>query len=191
MKTNYIDIPGSDGALDLSTAITDGIPRYKNRILTATLELSGGTRAARTTKLQNLVSSHDGYERQIVHPDRPSHYLNGRVHVSVRFNDNAHAGVTVTVVCEPWFYANTESVRSFTASAENQTATLTNGGRKVVVPTLTVTGGPISLTYGASTVQLNAGTHKWSTLVLKTGGHLVSYKGSGTLTVKYREAVLL
>ena len=34
-KSNFVSVPGRDGDLDLSTALTDGEPRYNNRELTA------------------------------------------------------------------------------------------------------------------------------------------------------------
>ena len=42
-KANFVSVPGRDGDLDLTTALTDGEPRYNNRTLTATFESSEGT----------------------------------------------------------------------------------------------------------------------------------------------------
>ena len=39
-KSTLVEKPGGDGAWDLSTALSDGIPRYETRELTATLERS-------------------------------------------------------------------------------------------------------------------------------------------------------
>jgi hypothetical protein len=191
MKNIYIEKVGGDGAWDLSTVLTDGVPKYKNRKLVATLELSGGTRSQRLTTIQTLIASHDGYERQIVHPDRPSHYLKGRVHIAVRYNDNAHAGVTVTVDCEPWFYESAETSKSFTASSTSQAAIITLNGRLTVAPTVTVTGGPIKLTFRGKSTQFSEGTYQWAELIFKTGNNTVTYTGTGTFTLTYREAVLL
>lgn len=191
MKTNYIEKLGGDGSWDLSTALTDGLPRYKTRTLTATLELSGQTRSVRMGVLQNMIAMLDGYEHHIVHPDRPDHYLVGRVHTAVSFNDHVHARVALSAICDPWFYAKTETVRSFTATSTEQTATLTNNGRKALVPVMTVAGGSIQLTYGTDIITMSAGTYQWPSLLLTTGAHSIKYKGAGTLTIKYREAVLL
>ena len=46
-KTNYVERTGGDGSWDLSTVMTGGVPRYKDRTLTITLENSQGDRADR------------------------------------------------------------------------------------------------------------------------------------------------
>lgn len=65
-----------------------------------------------------------------------------------------------------------------------------NQGAMSVVPVLTVTGGSVALTYNGATQDMATGTYKWPHLYLTPGEHLVKYKGSGKLTITFREAVL-
>jgi hypothetical protein len=188
-KLNYVEKNGGDGSWDLSTVLTGGITRYKNRTLTATLELSSGTREEREAEINELVNNHDGLERQIVLPDRPDHYLKGRVQIAVNYSDLAHAAVTVTATCEPWLYRARESIVELTATGAAQTAFIRNGGRRAVVPVLSVTGR-IKLRFGAATTDLTAGTFGWPALLLTPGLHELEYSGSGDLVITYREAVL-
>ena len=189
-KTNYIEKTAGDGSWDLSTAMTDGIPRYKVRTLAATLECSEGTRADRLTLVAEMINQLDGLTWQIVLPDHPQHYLVGRVHVAEDYNDNAHAAVTVTAHVEPWLYKAQETTFSLTATEDEKTVVLPNGGRKVLVPLLTVTGS-VLLKYGAASISLtNAGSYEWPTLLLTPGNHTLTYSGNGALVVRYREAVL-
>lgn len=188
-KTNYVEKPSGDGSWDLSTALTDGIPRYNNRSLTATLECSEGTRAARETRIRNMINTLDGLPWNIQLPDDTLHYLHGRVHVAKEYNDLAHAAVTVTATVEPWKYANTETKITLTAATTVKTAKLSNNGRRAVVPTLEATGS-VLLKYGTGSLSMSAGTYQWADLLLTTGSHTVTYSGSGTLTITYREAVL-
>ena len=109
-KTNYIEKTGGDGSWDLSTVMTDGIPRYKNRTLTVTLENSQGPREDREALISDLVNQLDGLEHRIELPDHPDHFLVGRVHVSVEYSTLAHARVVITGTVEPWFYKNFETV---------------------------------------------------------------------------------
>ena len=95
-KTNYVDKVGGDGSWDLSTVTTDGIPRYKNRSLTVTMELSAGSRDNRECIINKMVRDLDGQTKQIVLPDRPEYYLVGRIHTAVTYSDLAHAAVTIT-----------------------------------------------------------------------------------------------
>ena len=42
-RSQFVEVPGRDGDLDMSTVLTDGAPRYGSRNLTVTLERSDGT----------------------------------------------------------------------------------------------------------------------------------------------------
>jgi hypothetical protein len=188
-KTNYVEKSGGDGSWDLSTAQSNGIPRYQDRTLTVPLECSEGTRAEREDIINDMVNELDGLEWQIVLPDRPDHYLTGRLHVAVEYSDLAHAKVVVTGTVEPWLYSARESVVELTADSITQEARIYNKGRRVVVPMLTVTGD-VSLSIGSSTTRLTEGAYKWPALLLMPGLSILKYSGLGTVTLTYREAVL-
>ena len=188
-KTNYIEKAGGDGSWDLSTVLTDGVPRYKDRTLTVTLECSEGTRADRELLVSHLVNLLDGLEWRIVPPDHPGHYLTGRLHVAVDQNTHAFAKVTVSGTCAPWLYSAKETSYKLAATPATQTITLRNNGRRAIVPELTVTGS-VRVAYGAASLQMGAGTYEWPTLLLTSGSHVLEYTGAGTLIITYREAVL-
>lgn len=188
-KTNYVEKTGGDGSWDLSTSQTDGIPRYKDRLLTVTLELSEGDRADREKIIDEMVNTLDGFAWPIVSPDKPEHYLTGRVHIAVDYSDLAHAAVTITANCEPWFYRARESVAELSATTETQTAHIRNAGRRAAVPVLTITGD-VLLEYNGATIELGSGAYEWPTLLLTPGLHALKYSGSGSITVTFREAVL-
>ena len=130
----------------------------------------------------------DGYEL----PDDPFHYITGRLHVAREYNDPAHAAVTVTAVCGPWKYSTEELVVNLTATATEQTARLVNSGRLAVVPTLVVSGSGASvrLVYGNVSRTLSAGTYQLPDLLLTPGAHALTYTGTGSVKITYREAVL-
>ncbi len=190
--TNFVTVPGRDGQLDLSTALTDGEPRYDNRTLTVRLESSEGTRLEREARISTMVNWLDGWSMDIKLPDRPTQYVKGRIHVAREFNDPAHCAVNVTAVCEPWLYFVNERVYTLTAAAQEKTAVLSNAGRRTVVPTITVsgTGASVKLVYGASSWVLSAGTYQLPDLILKQGDVELLYSGTGTVRIAYREAVL-
>ena len=189
-KTHYIEKTAGDGSWDLSTAMTDGIPRYRDRSLALTLECSEGIRAERTTLISDMINRLDGLEWQIVLPDHPDHYLVGRVHIGVGFHTLAHSGVTVAATVQPWLYNAQEKAYTLTATTSEKSTVLSNEGRKVLVPMLTVTG-TVLLKYGTSSITLtDAGSYEWPTLLLTPGDHTLKYSGDGALAVKYREAVL-
>ena len=188
-KTNYINKPGGDGSWDLSTALTDGIATYKDRSLTVTLESSEGDRMSREATIREMINTLDGTRREIELPDDPDHYVVGRVHVSRDYNNIMQARVSVDVTCEPWKYSRSETSRTLTASSTAKSVSLVNNGRRAVVPTLTVTGS-VRVEYGGMSQSLSAGTYQLPAILLLPGTSTIKYSGSGTLAVKYREAVL-
>lgn len=191
-KTNFVDKPGGDGSWDLSTALTDGLPRYSDRALSVTLECSEGDRLSREAKIRHMVNMLDGMREDITLPDDTYHHIKGRIHVARDYNDMTHAAVTVTATCEPWKYANTGTVINLVAATTVQTARLVNNGRRPVVPILKVegTGASVLVVYRAASMALSAGTYQWPDLLLTPGEHELTYSGSGTLAITYREAVL-
>ena len=192
-ETNFVPVPGRRaGPLDLSTVLTDGDPVYGTRELTITLESSEGSHADREERISAMINWLDGWRHEIVLPDDPDRYLIGRVSVFKNYNDLAHAAVTVTALCEPWRYSFVEQVYTLTAATSKRTTTLLNRGRMTVVPLLTVTGdgAAVTLVYGTASWTLGAGTYSLPDLALKQGDSLLTYSGSGTVRVTYREAVL-
>ena len=189
--TNWVDVPGRiKGPLNLSTALTDGEPRYGSRPLTVTLESSEGTRLEREARINDMTNWLDGWTLDIVLPDDPGHYLRGVLSVAKSYNDPAHCAVQITGICEPWRYDVEETVINLTPSDEAQTATLVNLGRMAVVPLLTVADGTVNLTFGTSSWALSAGTYALPDMYLTPGEHQLVYSGSGSLSLKWRGAVL-
>jgi hypothetical protein len=191
-KTKYKDKPNGDGVWDLSTAATDGIPRYNTRALAVTLECSDGDRMTRETEIRRMVNLLDGLQWHIELPDDADHYIVGRVHVARDYNDLAHAQVTVTATCEPWKYARSKTIVTAKCTSSKQTLTLTNSGRRTIAPTITVTGedADVLLELPASSKALPEGEWQWPALALTPGSHVVTYSGTGMLAISYREAVL-
>ena len=188
--TNLVEVPGrSRGPLDLSLALT-GEPTYSTRELLVTLELSEGTYRDRELKISAITNQLHGRQVEIILPDRPSYYAVGQLTVTKLFNNHAHASIEIAGLCEPWLYANLETEVPLQATSTEKTTTIYNQGAMPVVPVLTVTGGSVALTYNGATQNMEAGTYKWPHLYLTPGEHAVKYKGSGKITITFREAVL-
>lgn len=188
-KTSYVDKPGGDGSWDLSTALTDGIMRYKNRNLTVTLECSEGNRLNREALIREMINALDGMQVNIELPDDTEHYMVGRLQITKDYNDPAHAAVKITATCEPWKYNNAETVVTLTASSVARKATLVNNGRRAVVPVVKVSNS-VHIDYGNTSQALSAGTYQLPDILLTPGSHAITYSGAGSLVFTYREAVL-
>ena len=188
----FMEVKGRDGPLDFSTVLTDGEPKYGSRTLTASLESSEGTRAERTARISRMVNQLDGMRIPIYLPDYPDYYLTGRVKVRQEYNDMAHCAVTVTATCDPWLYAIEERLYTLTAGTEKQTAVLSNHGRRTAVPTAVISGENASflIECGSVSLALGPGTYQLPDILLKTGNTQITYSGTGTAKITYREAVL-
>lgn len=199
-RANMVDIPGRDGALDASAALTGGTPRYKSRTLTARFELSDGDRLTREETIRAMTNWLDGWRVDIYLPDDPLHYITGRVHVSRDYNDPAHASVTVTAVCDPWRYSVAEtSIKLTAAPGDPVKGYLVNNGRRTVVPLLRITeveavepSNTVLLKFNGASWALGAGEYQLPDLILTQGAHEIEYNGVGTseLAFTFREAVL-
>lgn len=191
--TNMVDVPGRiKGPLDLSTVLTDGEPRFGTRPLSATFESSEGSRLERKARIDTMTNWLHGWRMNIILPDDSDHYLVGRVLVEELYNDLAHASVQVTAECEPWLYNKDETVVELTAATDEQTATLANPGRLTVVPLLEIAGegASVLIKFGSASWTLGPGTYQLPDLVLPQGDHLLTYSGTGSVKLTYREAVL-
>lgn len=190
-QAKFLEVPGGM-PLDVSTILTDGEPSYGSRTLTVPMESSEGSRMERDARIREMVNALDGRRVDIVFPDYPQYYATGRVQVKKEYNDPAHCAVVVSAICDPWLYSKAERMYTLTAATVKQVAALTNSGRRVAIPELTVTGdnADVLLEFGTVSVALGAGTTILPDLVLPHGDTLLTYSGTGKLQIKYREAVL-
>lgn len=191
-KERKVDKAAGDGSWDLSTVLSDGIPRYHDRTLTATLERSDGSRSTRESEIRDMINALDGLRWDIFLPDDVDRYITGRVSLARNYSDLAHASVILTATCEPWKYNQRETVQEITAASAAKKHTVTNRGRRAVVPVLEVEGDAanVKLVYDDTTRTFSAGRYQVPDLLLTQGAHEIVVSGSGLLRIRYREAVL-
>lgn len=183
-QTNFVEVPGRrSGLLDLSTALTDGEPVYNSRTLKATFESSEGTRLEREARINTMLNTLDGYSMKIILPDDSTHYMVGRVTVKKNYNDNAHAAVEVSAVCEPWRYNSTrKQIRcGFSSSFTATNLNFNIGGRSPATPTVEVADADsagITVQYEGYSWVLSSGTYVLAPIVFSPGvAHQVRVSG--------------
>ena len=188
-KTNYVDLDGMDGSLDLSEVLTGEIT-YNDRTISATFWTDYGTFKDREALLRKISASLHGKKVKIIEPDDPDHYFIGRVKIKSKKNKAAYAEFTIEAICEPWRYAINECFREIdTQSNEKTNVVINNHGVKTLCPTITVNGS-VKIHYENLTVSLVTGTYKISDLKLRQGFNVVGVSGYGSVTLSYREADL-
>ena len=110
VRTNFIEIPGGDGSLDLTTALS-GWPNYNNRQLNFTL-YSDLPYEAFKVLFSSIVNKFHGTVQDIVLPVNKGFHLNGRVFVS-NGEWNGFGTVDFTVNCGPFFVKDTLTVNDY------------------------------------------------------------------------------
>ena len=189
-KTNYVSVPGRDGDLDLTEALS-GVVNYQDRKASYTFLLTDGTHADRVELISQIIGVLHGQRVQIVDTDDyPDYYMVGRLSVTDVSNSNAYGILKIEAVCQPWRYAINQKTKAVTVTASDGTVsvTMTNSGYKTVAPTLTVTGS-ITLTYGSTSTTLSAGTYILAGLRFTPGVNTVTVAGTGSISISYQEAI--
>ena len=183
VKTNYVDIPGADGSVDLTEAL--GEVKYKDRACKFTLTaFPSDDFEEKKTEVSNLLN---GKRCNIILDKDPDYYWSGRCSVDeYSSNKNLHK-IVVGAVVAPYKLKNNQTkivVPAGTAVVRNLP-----GGRKRVVPTITCTASA-TIVFNGNTIELNAGTHKNLTITLVEGSNPVTVTSTGTVTFTYQEGDL-
>ena len=188
-KTNYVDIDGMSGTLDLSEALTGEIT-YKDRTVSASFWTSEGSYKDRDKLLREIVRALHGKKIKIIEPDDPDHYFYGRVKIKSRKNILHYAEFSIECTCEPWRYALNDSVRRVEVNSQSVTEVIIhNNGVKSLCPEITVTGS-VSITYNGVKTTLTAGSYKISDIRLRQGVNIIGVSGTGSIAFTYKEADL-
>lgn len=185
-KTNYVELDGRDGTLDLSESLTGEIT-YKDRTVTATFWTDAGSYKDRERLLHTIAASLHGKKIKIVEPDDPDHYFYGRVQINSQTNITAYAEFSIEATCEPWRYALTDAVRTVEVNDSTVDVVIHNHGVKTLSPDILVTGS-IKITYSDKSADLTSGSYKIPDIKLRQGVNVISVSGTGSVTFKYKEA---
>jgi phage-related protein len=184
-QTNFVDIPGRDGALDLSEAF--GTVRYADRIISLTLY----ARAPFDTLISSFAADVHGRRMNVIFDRDPAYSYDARVTVE---DVERHAGFCeLSLECRATPYKKEHYETTITVlPTGSATVTLTNA-RMPVVPTITVSA-EMTLTFTLLgkdyTVNLSVGTHIIPSLVLIEGDTEIGITGTGSITFTYRKGAL-
>ena len=187
IKTNYVEIDGADGEVDLTEALA-ARPTYRSRLFFASFITDEGSWEEREKLLSDLVCKLHGRKMKIIDPDDTARYIYGRVSVKTAQNYPAYASISIEAVCDPWRYDSEETVKTFSAGSYQEIA-LYSSDVATLCPDITVTG-TVTFTCNGVTTTASDGTYKIATFKLFEGENIIGLSGSGTLTLTYRRATL-
>lgn len=186
VRTFFVDIPGADGALDLTEAL--GTVNYSTRTLVFSLGRRMYDRYQQDADIKNALH---GRRMQIQLSDDPGHYFRGRVSVGEWVRDHGLGRVDITCTCDPWRYKLQPTVVSGTVPESGTLALSLPNEARPVVPTIEVSAAA-TLQFGGNTISVGAGSHRELDIQLAAGDNelTVTAASGTTVAVTYQEASL-
>lgn len=181
-KTKYVDVPGADGALDLSKILT-GHMQYSRRTITMEFIILA-KRDEWPEKHSEIMDLLHGEEMDLILDDDPQYCYTGTLSVSGFDPQKVTSGVTITMDAEPYKTRIETTTKSFTVSG-SLTATI-DGDKKPVIPTITASSA-MQMTFGGLSYSLVKGENVLPDVVIRKGVNTFVFNGSGTVAFEYRE----
>lgn len=181
-KIKTVDVPGADGALDLSTVLTGHI-QYNRRTITMEFAILGD-RAEWPEIHSNIMDALHGREMDIILDDDPEYCYTGRLIVSGYDPQKVTSGVAITADVEPYKTRIETTTKSFSVDGI-LTATI-RGSRKPVVPTITASSS-MQMTFCGTSYSLAAGENVLPGVILLEGSNAFTFTGIGSVSFAYRE----
>lgn len=183
-KTNYIDVEGADGSLDLTEATGD--IKYNDRTAKFPFTLKDKFMDL-SSKVSEIANDIHGKKFKIFIYDDLDFYYVGRVSINEFKTSKAKGVITLEATLEPYKYKRniTTMIHEINGS---KTIVVTNL-RKRVVPVI-ITDSEMQIIQDNKTYVLNAGTHEILNIYFGQGEHELTIKGTGTIQIVYQEAGL-
>lgn len=188
VKTAMIDIPGSNGQIDLTETL-NGYVNYGPR--------SGSWNFYVLNDRTPEISWFDLYSEilNFLHGQRVKVYFNeendyyylGRVSVNEWASDPSYSRITLSYSLDPYKYYKNFTRNNVIVSGETS-YNLNMAFDMPVVPTIEVENntGNVSITFEGKQYEVGEGTHKIPSIVLKKGNNLFGFNGSATVQITYQ-----
>ena len=217
LVTNYVDIPGMSGSLDLSESLT-GYPLYKNREGELNFHVLNGPNYVSWNVLYQAIATYlHGRKLNVKLEDDPNWYYTGRLSLKewVSNNDGTGSEVHIGYNLEPYKYYFKNSLEEapslysgITVSGNTVTKKLGGNASLGIMPvvpefvvsnvsgsgvTISLTNSELGITNLAKTITAN-GTRKFYDMVLSdlSGSNTCKlvFSGNGTVSVRFRKGSL-
>lgn len=198
-ETNYVNVPGMNGYLDMSEALT-GCLVYKER----KIEIQVGALNKRMTwdsLISEIRNKIDGRIVKLIFDNDPGYYWKGRVTIKGFDRVRELGTFTIQLKAEPykmerfsssedweWDFFNFETgiIREYKELAVDGERTIVIlGNRKEVIPSFTCSV-PMVVLFRGTPYQLPAGTSRVINIEIMEGENVLTFIGSGMVSVDYR-----
>ena len=200
VKAEYIEVPGRNGQIDLTEALT-GYTVYNNRQIV--LELGGRKRSQDWPGfMSNFLNDLHGKSVKVIFDNDPSYYYQGRATVESDYEKgNEIARFTLTINAEPYKYSNQSTTepwlwdplsfvdgvnRYYNQLQVDGTAQIQVLGSEMPVIPVFTTSAAMQVKFGGKTYDLAAGNNKIYDIVLMNQAYTLTFTGTGTVSISYK-----
>ena len=202
-KTVYIDIPGSDGVIDLTESLTGDV-KFENRTIKCEFIVLDA-RNRWSNIYSEIMDFLQGQLMKVIFDEDPTFYYIGRLKVNEWKSDKATSTITIEGNVEPYklemfssledwewdlFNFETGIIREYESIRVDESLTFTiEGRRKAVVPSFIVQsddGTGLNVVFDGTTYHLPDGTSKVLNIIIKDGINTLYFTGNGMVSIDYR-----
>lgn len=202
-KTVYVDIPASDGIIDLTESLTGDV-KYENRSITCEFNVIDARNRWSNVYSEILDFLH-GQELKVILDEDPTFYYIGRLTVNEWNSDKRTSTITIEGNVQPyklekyssledweWNPFNFENgiIRDYRDVMVDEELTFTiEGRRKRIVPifdVLSEEGNGMDVTFNGVTYHLTDGMNRVLNIVIKDGTNTLQFEGCGKVSIDYR-----
>jgi predicted phage tail component-like protein len=199
-KTQHIEVPGRNGNIDITEALT-GYTIYGNREITLQL---GGKKIenAWPSFMSNFINEIHGKQVKVIFDDNPDYYYIGRATVESDYTrGNRIATFTVTIDAEPYKYEVLSTIdawkwdsfsfvngiiRQYNNIAVSGSREYTVTGSEMPIIPVFVASSNMTVAFEGKTYQLKAGENKLYDIVIQNKQYQLTFTGNGTVSIIYR-----
>ena len=200
VKAEYIEVPGRNGQIDLTEALT-GYTVYNNRQIV--LELGGRKRSQDWPGfMSNFLNDLHGKSVKVIFDNDSSYYYQGRATVESDYEKgNEIARFTLTINAEPYKYSNQSTtepwlwdpfsfvdgvIRYYNQLQVDGTAQIQVLGSEMPVIPVFTTSAAMQVQFNGKTYDLTAGNNKIYDIVLMNQAYTLTFTGTGTVSINYK-----
>lgn len=201
VNTYFVDVPGADGSLDLTEALT-GYPTYGDRPGTFNFQIYA-PKSEWYNVVNTLIHDLNGKRMDVILDEDQQYYYKGRLTVGTPNYGKFKATISVTGVFgsnrymsdeysgndwlwNPFDFENGIAREYYKIPVRNAKTVTLIGSELIVCPTFKLESGYLSLTVDGVTYPLSLGDNIFLNVLLKEEEKQVTFIGKGVVTITYR-----
>lgn len=200
-KTYEQDVPGADGTLDITEAVTGGDVKYKNRNISLEFETQDEDFFEWATCISEIANYLVGKKMKIILDNDPNFYYIGRLAIDVEKTDRVNGKIVISGDVNPYKYELYSSLEDWVwDDFDFETGIIREykdikvygeyqlcipGRRKRIIPVIKC-DSTMEVIYNGASYTLQKGKSKIFDIWLTENENILTFKGNGVVSVDYR-----